>query len=227
MSKKKEDSKRPETTILQELQETIIEMSKQLIIINNRIVQQSAKYNYLKQTLISQNFCAETLPRPNMTKRKPWTQTIGLPKVFGGTLDQYYEATGEIIPPVLESCIKYINTFGMKSQGIFRIGGAHVRPNNCLFSRCIFTKTLQADITKFEEEFEKGCDPFSVMDNANHCHAVAGVLKSYFRRLDEALFSETYFDQLMNITSERRCHISRILSVDVYDCRISWTDSKR
>ena len=63
-------------------------------------------------------------------------------------------------------------------------------------------KTLQADITKFEEDFENNGDPFSVMDNANHVNSVAGVLKSYFRRLDEALFSETYFDQLMNITSE-------------------------
>ena len=40
------------------------------------------------------------------------------------------------------------------------------------------------------------------MDNANHVNSASGVLKSYFRRLEEALFSETYFDQLMNITSE-------------------------
>ena len=72
----------------------------------------------------------------------------------------------------------------------------------CLGSRYFQRNiALQADITKFEEDFESG-DPFSVMENANHCHAVAGVLKSYFRKLDEALFSETYFDQLMNITSE-------------------------
>ena len=140
MSKKKEDSKRPATTILQELQETIIEMSKQLIIINNRIVQQSAKYNYLKKSLISQNFCPETLPRPNMIKRKPKTQTIGLPKLFGGTLDQYYEATGEVIPLVVESCVKYINNFGMRHQGIFRIGGAHVSPQNCLARKYFHTK---------------------------------------------------------------------------------------
>ena len=54
------------------------------------------------------------------------TQTAGLAKVFGGSLDEYFEATGEKIPLVIESCIKYINTYGMKHQGIFRIGGAHV-----------------------------------------------------------------------------------------------------
>ena len=212
---KKEDKK---TTILQELQETIIEMSKQLIIINNKTIQQDARYNYLKvgsrpplncniniktfqKMLILQNFCPETLPRPIITKRKPRTQTVGLPKLFGGTLDQYYEATGEIIPLVVESCIKYINNFGMRHQGIFRIGGAHVSPATSIhISR--LTPHLQADITKFEEDFEKSGDPFSVMDNGNHLNSVAGVLKSYFRKLEEPLFSEAYFDQFMNITSE-------------------------
>ena len=103
-------------------------MSKQLIIIQNKIVQHEAKYNYLKKSLVSQNFCPETLPRPIITKRRPHTQTSGLPKLFGGTLEEYYEATGEIIPMVIESCVKYINTFGMDHQGIFRIGGAHVSP---------------------------------------------------------------------------------------------------
>ena len=54
------------------------------------------------------------------------TQTAGLATVFGGSLDEYFEATGEKIPLVIESCIKYINTYGMRHQGIFRIGGAHV-----------------------------------------------------------------------------------------------------
>jgi len=55
-------------------------------------------------------------------------------------------------------------------------------------------------ILQSSRNFENNGDPFSVMDNANHINSVAGVLKSYFRKLDEALFSETYFDQLMNIT---------------------------
>ena len=54
------------------------------------------------------------------------TQTAGLATVFGGSLDEYFEATGEKIPLVIESCIKYIHTYGMRHQGIFRIGGAHV-----------------------------------------------------------------------------------------------------
>ena len=67
---------------------------------------------------------------------------------------------------------------------------------------------LQADITKFEEDFEKSGDPFSEMDNGNHLNSVAGGLKSYFRKLEEPLFSEAYFDQLMNITRETRVLIT-------------------
>ena len=105
----------------QHLQDNIIEKCKNLIIINNKIIQEEAKYNYLKKILIVQNYNPDTLPRPNLTKRRMRTQTAGLPTLFGGSLDEYYEATGEKIPLVVESCIKYINNYGMKHQGIFRI----------------------------------------------------------------------------------------------------------
>ena len=32
--------------------------------------------------------------------------TEGMPKVFGGSLEDYYEATLEPLPPVVESCIR-------------------------------------------------------------------------------------------------------------------------
>ena len=54
---------------------------------------------------------------------------------------------------------------------------------------------------KFEEDFEKGGDPFAVLVNGNHINSVAGVLKTYFRKLRPELISEAYFDQFMNITS--------------------------
>ena len=111
---------------LHDLQDNIIEKSKILIVFKNRIVQEEAKYVYLKSNLIKQNYNPDTLPRPNPTKRRMKTQTAGLPSLFGGSLEEYYEATGEKIPLVVESCIKYINTFGMNHQGIFRIAGAHV-----------------------------------------------------------------------------------------------------
>jgi len=165
-----------------ELEKHLIENNKRLIAANNRIEQEEAKYEYLKASLVAQQFCPETLPRPNPKRRKNKIQTSGLPKIFGGSLDDYYEATGDKIPLVVESCIRTINLFGMKHQGIFRINGSHV------------------DIKQFREAFEKGEDPFACMADGNYINSVSGVLKIYFGNLAEPLFSETYFDQFMNIT---------------------------
>ena len=126
-----------------DLEELIIENNKRLITTNNRwriiddddipdimfinrIEQEEAMYENLKKSLVVQQFCSETLPRPKMKKSKSKIQTIGLPKIFGGSLDDYFEATGEKIPLVIESCIRTINMFGMKHQGIFRVTGSHV-----------------------------------------------------------------------------------------------------
>ena len=38
--------------------------------------------------------------------------------------------------------------------------------------------------------------------DGNQINSVSGVLKSYFRKLNEPLFSEEYFEQFMNITSK-------------------------
>eukprot|EP00092_Neocalanus_flemingeri_P030544 GFUD01033164.1.p1 GENE.GFUD01033164.1~~GFUD01033164.1.p1 ORF type:complete len:589 (+),score=155.72 GFUD01033164.1:1-1767(+) len=164
------------------LEELLIENNKRLIITNNSIEQEEAKYQNLKKSLVVQQFCSETLPRPGVKKKRSKIQTIGLPKIFGGSLDDYYEATGEKIPLVIESCIRTIKMFGMRHQGIFRVTGSHV------------------DINKFEGAFENGEDPFACMVDGNQINSVAGVLKSYFRKLNEPLFSEECFDQFMNIT---------------------------
>lgn len=36
----------------------------------------------------------------------------GRPKLFGGSLEEYLEATGEDIPLIMRSCIRVINLFG-------------------------------------------------------------------------------------------------------------------
>ena len=66
------------------MEERIIEKSKLLIIYKNRIVQEEAKYVYLKQNLIKQDSNFDTLPRPNPVRRRMKTQTAGLPTLFGG-----------------------------------------------------------------------------------------------------------------------------------------------
>ena len=56
------------------IQDLIIQKKKALIITTNKIYQEEAKYKYLKESLVMQKFHSETLPRPNMIKRKMKTR---------------------------------------------------------------------------------------------------------------------------------------------------------
>ena len=143
-------------------------------------------------------------------------QTIGLPKIFGGSLDEYFEATGEMIPLVIESSIRTINLFGMKHQGIFRVTGSHVGLK-ADFELSLYNHFSQIDIKQFKDAFENGEDPFACMTDGNQINSVSGVLKSYFRKLTEPLFSETYFDQFMNITSEGLVSFQQ--GITLFPCR--------
>lgn len=45
-------------------------------------------------------------------KRIGRTPLVGQPKLFGGSLEEYLEATNQEIPLVLKSCIRIINLYG-------------------------------------------------------------------------------------------------------------------
>lgn len=42
-------------------------------------------------------------------------QTNGQPKLFGGSLEEYLEATNQEIPLIIKSCIRVINLYGKQS----------------------------------------------------------------------------------------------------------------
>jgi SLIT-ROBO Rho GTPase activating protein len=48
------------------------------------------------------------------------------PKLFGGSLEEYLEASQEEIPLVIRSCVRVINLYGLHHQGIFRVSGSQV-----------------------------------------------------------------------------------------------------
>ncbi|MFH4981160.1 hypothetical protein AB6A40_007869 [Gnathostoma spinigerum] len=100
------------------------------------------------------------------------------PRLFGGSLDEYCEATGEAIPVILTSCIRVLSQFALHHQGIFRISGS------------------QLEINAFKEAFERGDDPLVDVVDASDVNSVAGVLKLYLRELREPLFPIFLFDQL-------------------------------
>ncbi|KAI5095964.1 rho GTPase activating protein 4 isoform X1 [Silurus meridionalis] len=101
-----------------------------------------------------------------------------------GTVDGHHhssgshlQASGEPIPLVVESCIRFINLHGLHHEGIFRISGS------------------QLEVNRLRALFEKGDDPLA--EENFDLDSVAGVLKLYFRGMDNPLFPKDSFDQLM------------------------------
>nr|XP_011416165.2 SLIT-ROBO Rho GTPase-activating protein 1 isoform X6 [Crassostrea gigas] len=148
----------------------------------NQIARLQGKYGAIQRALgdnISTSGRPPSLPPKPKKRRIGRSQIVGQPKLFGGSLEEYCEATGQEIPLVVKSCIRAINLYGMHHQGIFRIPGA------------------QVEINEFKAEFEKGDDPLVDMDPSD-INSVAGVLKLYFRELREPLFPLPLFDELIS-----------------------------
>uniref|UniRef100_A0A3B4BB20 Rho GTPase activating protein 4a n=1 Tax=Periophthalmus magnuspinnatus TaxID=409849 RepID=A0A3B4BB20_9GOBI len=92
-----------------------------------------------------------------------------------GTLDQ---SSGQQIPVVVESCIRFINLHGLHHEGIFRVPGS------------------QREVNLIRDAFERGEDPLS--DSECDLDSVAGVLKLYFRGLEPPLFPYDSYNQLLD-----------------------------
>ncbi|CAJ0928999.1 unnamed protein product, partial [Mesorhabditis belari] len=99
------------------------------------------------------------------------------PKLFGGSLEEYVEASGESIPLVVSSSISFLARYALRHQGLFRISGS------------------QSEINRFKEIFECGEDPLCDLRDASEANSVAGVLKLYLRELREPLFPMYLFEQ--------------------------------
>ncbi|XP_027026238.1 SLIT-ROBO Rho GTPase-activating protein 3 isoform X3 [Tachysurus fulvidraco] len=87
------------------------------------------------------------------------------------------QSSGQQIPLVVESCIRFINLHGLHHEGIFRVPGS------------------QSEVNNIRDAFERGEDPLT--DSECDIDSVAGVLKLYFRDLEKPLFPEESFSQLM------------------------------
>ncbi|XP_035377415.1 rho GTPase-activating protein 4a isoform X1 [Electrophorus electricus] len=96
---------------------------------------------------------------------------------FFGDLLSYIQASGEPIPVVVESCVRFINLSGLHHEGIFRVPGS------------------QLEVNRLRDTFERGDDPLA--DETCDMDSVAGVLKLYFRGMENPLFPKDSFDQLM------------------------------
>uniref|UniRef100_A0A6Q2X4T7 SLIT-ROBO Rho GTPase activating protein 3 n=1 Tax=Esox lucius TaxID=8010 RepID=A0A6Q2X4T7_ESOLU len=143
---------------------------------SNLIIKLQAKHDLLKQTLgeVSHPYCALTITM------------------------LCFQDSGQPIPLVVESCIRYINLYGLQQQGIFRVPGSQVEVND------------------IKNSFERGEDPLIDDQNEHDINSVAGVLKLYFRGLENPLFPKERFLDLMSTYSlesgaERAHHIQQII----------------
>ncbi|XP_037346306.2 SLIT-ROBO Rho GTPase-activating protein 3 isoform X2 [Pungitius pungitius] len=105
--------------------------------------------------------------------------------------------SGQPIPLVVESCIRHINLYGLQQQGIFRVPGSQVEVND------------------IKNSFERGEDPLIDDQNEHDINSVAGVLKLYFRGLENPIFpKERFLDFISTIKlesgAERAHHIQQI-----------------
>lgn len=99
---------------------------------------------------------------------------------------------------VVESCVRYINLYGLQQQGIFRVPGSHVEVND------------------IKNAFERGEDPLVDDQDDHDINSVAGVLKLYFRGLENPLFPKERFHDLISTTklelgAERAHHLQQIV----------------
>ncbi|XP_054881254.1 SLIT-ROBO Rho GTPase-activating protein 3 isoform X1 [Poeciliopsis prolifica] len=171
---------------------------------SNLIIKLQAKHDLLKQTL-GEGERAEcgttrppTLPPKPQKMRKPRPRSIFNHKLFNGNMETFIQDSGQPIPLVVESCVRYINLYGLQQQGIFRVPGSQVEVND------------------IKNSFERGEDPLIDDQNDHDINSVAGVLKLYFRGLENPLFpKERFLDFISTIKleseAERAHHIQQIV----------------
>uniref|UniRef100_A0AAZ3R0P5 Rho GTPase activating protein 4a n=1 Tax=Oncorhynchus tshawytscha TaxID=74940 RepID=A0AAZ3R0P5_ONCTS len=118
-------------------------------------------------------------------------------KLFTGDMLSFIKASGQEIPVVVESCIRFINLNGLHHEGIFRVPGS------------------QAEVNSLRDAFERGEDPLA--DSRCDMDLVAGVLKLYFRTLENPLFPQDSTSQLLEYAeidneTERAAQLKSVIS---------------
>ncbi|KAJ1069501.1 hypothetical protein K5549_020497, partial [Capra hircus] len=120
------------------------------------------------------------LPPKPQKMRRPRPLSVCSHKLFNGCMETFIKDSGQAIPLVVESCIRYINLYGLQQQGIFRVPGSQVEVND------------------IKNSFERGEDPLVDDQNERDINSVAGVLKLYFRGLENPLFPKERFQDLIS-----------------------------
>ncbi|KAM9180634.1 rho GTPase-activating protein 4 [Dugong dugon] len=131
--------------------------------------------------------------------RQPRPSSQYSQKLFGGDMEKFIQSSGQPVPLVVESCIRFINLNGLQHEGIFRVSGAQPR------------------VSEIRDAFERGEDALVEGCGVQDLDSVAGVLKLYFRSLEPPLFPPDLFGDLLasrepEDATERLESVSRLLA---------------
>ncbi|XP_045851793.1 rho GTPase-activating protein 4 [Meles meles] len=142
---------------------------------------------------------AQYTQRKQQKSRRPRPSSQYNQKLFGGDMEKFIQSSGQPVPLVVESCVRFINLNGLQHEGIFRVSGAQPR------------------VSEIRDAFERGEDPLVEGCTPHDLDAVAGVLKLYFRSLNPPLFPPDLFGELLasaelEAVAERAEHVGRLLT---------------
>ncbi|XP_004070741.2 SLIT-ROBO Rho GTPase-activating protein 3 isoform X2 [Oryzias latipes] len=130
----------------------------------------------------------KTLSNPNVMQNY---------KPFSSDMLSFIKVSKQQIPLVVKSCIRFINLNGLHHEGIFRVPGSQMEVNN------------------LKEAFERGEDPLA--EGRYNMDTVAGVLKLYFRGMENPLFPTETTYKLLELAeiqndAERAAQLKMVIS---------------
>ncbi|XP_072306107.1 rho GTPase-activating protein 4-like isoform X1 [Eucyclogobius newberryi] len=150
-------------------------------LVNSSLVNKlQAKHDLLKVALEKAEASNGHQPRHKFARVKKNCSSANLmhnQKLFNKDLLSFIADSGQQIPIVVESCIRFINLNGLHHEGIFRVPGS------------------QMEVNSLRDAFEQGEDPLT--QQRYNLDSVAGVLKLYFRGLKNPLFPLESTGQLL------------------------------
>ncbi|KAI9530779.1 hypothetical protein NQZ68_000270 [Dissostichus eleginoides] len=167
---------------MQEMETIYFTRVKEHLTGSSLISKLQAKHDQLKEAVEKAEVSSGNQPRPNgksmrVRRNHSSSNLLHNHKLFSGDMLSFIQASGQQIPIVVESCICYINLNGLQHEGIFRVPGS------------------QAEVNNLRDAFERGEDPLA--ERRYELDSVAGVLKLYFRSLENPLFPIDSTSQLL------------------------------
>ncbi|XP_008288815.1 rho GTPase-activating protein 4-like [Stegastes partitus] len=187
---------------LQEIENSYFTKVKEYLVGSSLVSKLQAKHDLLKVAVEKAE--ASNGHQPRLTgkslrvRRNPSSANLlHNHKLFSGDMLSFIQASGQQIPIVVESCIRFINLNGLHHEGIFRVPGPQMEVNN------------------LRDAFERGEDPLA--ERWYDLDSVAGVLKLYFRGLENPLFPIDSTSQLLEHTqikneAERAAQLKSVIS---------------